>query len=76
MGSILNECVFHARSDHYDQILLRQVARHIFTGPSTAHGSDSRGVRSSNASLHRMEKVEATHIAYATVLVSLHRSRN
>ena len=35
-----------------------------------AHGGDSRAVRSCNAVLHRMDKVEATHIAYAAVLVS------
>jgi hypothetical protein len=47
-----------------------QVARHVFTGPSTAHGGDSCGACSCNAALHRMDKVEAAHIAYATVLVS------
>ena len=48
-----------------------QVARHIFTGPSTAHGGDSCGVHSCNAALHHMDKVEAAHITYAAVLVSL-----
>ncbi|KAN0085801.1 hypothetical protein V8E55_006935 [Tylopilus felleus] len=47
---------------------LERVARHIYTGPSTAHGGDPRGVRLCNAALHRMEKAEAAHIAYAAVL--------
>ena len=51
-------------------MLLQQVAWHIFTGPSTAHGGDSHGVHSSNATLHQMDKVKATHIAYAAVLVN------
>jgi hypothetical protein len=44
--------------------------RHIFTGPSTALGDDSRATRSCNASLHDMTTVEAEHIAYACVQVS------
>jgi hypothetical protein len=44
--------------------------RHIFTGPSTALGDDSRATRSCNASLHDMTTVEAEHIAYACVQAS------
>jgi len=44
--------------------------RHIFTGPSTALGDDSRATRLCNASLHDMTTVEAEHIAYACVQVS------
>jgi hypothetical protein len=43
---------------------------HIFTGPSTALGDDSRATHSCNASLHDMTTVEAEHIAYACVQVS------
>ena len=50
--------------------LLVQVARHIFTGLSTAHGGDACGVWSCNTTLHNMERVESVHIAYAAVLVS------
>ena len=38
-----------------------------------AHGGDLHGVRSCNVVLHRMDKVEAAHIAYAAVLVSAMR---
>jgi len=48
---------------------LRQVMRHIFTGPSTALGEDSRATRSCNAALHDMTSVEAEHIAYGCVQV-------
>ncbi|KAG1720077.1 hypothetical protein EDB19DRAFT_2044780 [Suillus lakei] len=44
---------------------LERIMRHIFTGPSTALGDDSRATRSCNASLHDMTTVEAEHIAYA-----------
>ncbi|KAG1825458.1 uncharacterized protein BJ212DRAFT_1260159, partial [Suillus subaureus] len=47
--------------------LIYQIMRHIFTGPSTALGDDSRATRSCNASLHDMSTVEAEHIAYACV---------
>jgi hypothetical protein len=57
--------------DHYSQLLPHQVARHIFTGPSTAHGGDFCRVHSCNAALHCMDKVEAAHIAYTAILVSL-----
>jgi hypothetical protein len=43
---------------------------HIFTGPSTALGDDSRAMRSCNASLHDMTTVEMEHIAYACIQVS------
>jgi hypothetical protein len=49
---------------------LAQVMRHIFTGPSTALGDDSRATRSCNAALHDMVSVEAEHIAYGCVQVS------
>lgn len=45
--------------------------RHIFTGPSTALGEDSRATRSCNASLHDMTTVQPEHIAYACVQVSV-----
>jgi hypothetical protein len=45
--------------------------RHIFTGPSSALGEESRGTRAGNAELHGMTKVEAAHIAYACVQVSI-----
>jgi len=44
--------------------------RHIFMGPSTALGEDSRATCSCNATLHDMTTVEAEHIAYACVQVS------
>jgi hypothetical protein len=44
--------------------------RHIFTGPSTALGNDSRATRSCNAFLHDMTTVEVEHIAHACVQVS------
>ncbi|KIJ07142.1 hypothetical protein PAXINDRAFT_19656 [Paxillus involutus ATCC 200175] len=47
--------------------LLERVMRHIFTGPSSALGEESRGTRAGNAELHGMTKVEAAHIAYACV---------
>ncbi|KAG2046036.1 hypothetical protein BDR06DRAFT_899880, partial [Suillus hirtellus] len=43
------------------------IMQHIFTGPSTALGDDSRATRSCNASLHDMTTVEAEHIAYACI---------
>ncbi|KAG2152206.1 hypothetical protein BD769DRAFT_1658636 [Suillus cothurnatus] len=43
------------------------IMRHIFTGPSTALGDDSRATHSCNASLHDMTTVEVEHIAYACV---------
>ncbi|KAG1792376.1 hypothetical protein EV424DRAFT_1280883, partial [Suillus variegatus] len=43
------------------------IMRHIFTGPSTALGEDSRATRSCNASLHDMTTVQPEHIAYACV---------
>ncbi|KAG2738322.1 hypothetical protein P692DRAFT_20758989 [Suillus brevipes Sb2] len=46
---------------------LERIMRHIFTGPSTALGDDSRATRSCNASLHDMTTVEAEHIAYACI---------
>ncbi|KAG2139583.1 uncharacterized protein EDB93DRAFT_1106071 [Suillus bovinus] len=46
---------------------LECIMCHIFTGPSTALGDDSRATRSCNASLHDMTTVEAEHIAYACV---------
>ncbi|KAG1724019.1 hypothetical protein EDB19DRAFT_2028955 [Suillus lakei] len=49
---------------------LERIMRHIFTGPSTALGDDSRATRSCNASLHDMTTVEAEHIAYACVQAS------
>ncbi|KIJ57754.1 hypothetical protein HYDPIDRAFT_34818 [Hydnomerulius pinastri MD-312] len=48
--------------------LLERVMRHIFTGPSTALGEESRATRACNAELHDMAKVEAAHIAYGCVL--------
>ncbi|KAG1768272.1 hypothetical protein EV702DRAFT_1203360 [Suillus placidus] len=47
--------------------LIEHVLRHIFTGPSTALGQDSRATRTCNAALHNMTTVEAEHIAYACV---------
>ncbi|KAG1726130.1 hypothetical protein EDB19DRAFT_1914745 [Suillus lakei] len=47
--------------------LIERVLRHIFTGPSTALGQDSRATRTCNAALHDMTTVEAEHIAYACV---------
>ncbi|KAG1846262.1 hypothetical protein F4604DRAFT_1688468 [Suillus subluteus] len=49
--------------------LLERVMRHIFTGPSTALGNDSRATPSCNAVLHDMTTVEAEHIAYGCVQV-------
>ncbi|KIJ58069.1 hypothetical protein HYDPIDRAFT_94570 [Hydnomerulius pinastri MD-312] len=46
------------------------VMRHIFLGPSTALGEDSRATRSCNAVLHDMTTVEPEHIAYACVQVA------
>ena len=43
------------------QLTSHQVARHIFTGPSTAHGGDLHGVRLCNAALchiHRFLQVQ------------------
>ena len=68
-GFYLERASLSVSCDCYSWPLLEQVARHIFTGPSTAHGGESRAVRSCNAILHRMDKVEAAHIAYAAVLV-------
>ncbi|KAI6146030.1 hypothetical protein BKA82DRAFT_20491 [Pisolithus tinctorius] len=47
--------------------VLERVMRHIFTGPSTALGEQSRGTRPCNAILHGMTSVEPEHIAYASV---------
>ncbi|KAG2093896.1 uncharacterized protein F5147DRAFT_820813 [Suillus discolor] len=47
--------------------LIERIMCHIFTGPSTALGDDSRATCSCNASLHDMTTVEAEHIAYACV---------
>ncbi|KAG2738402.1 hypothetical protein P692DRAFT_201687204, partial [Suillus brevipes Sb2] len=44
-----------------------KVMCHIFTGPSTALGQDSRATRTCNAALHNMTTVEAEHIAYACI---------
>ncbi|KAG2036949.1 hypothetical protein BDR03DRAFT_1011093 [Suillus americanus] len=49
--------------------LLERVMRHIFTGPSTALGNDSRATRSCNAVLHDMTTIKAEHIAYGCVQV-------
>jgi hypothetical protein len=49
-----------------------QTMQHIFTGPSTALGTQSRGTRPCNAVLHDMTTVEAAHIAYGCVQVRLH----
>ncbi|KAG1856385.1 hypothetical protein DFJ58DRAFT_727221 [Suillus subalutaceus] len=46
---------------------VERIMCHIFTGPSTALGDDSRATRLCNASLHDMTTVEAEHIAYACV---------
>ncbi|KIK77278.1 hypothetical protein PAXRUDRAFT_167388, partial [Paxillus rubicundulus Ve08.2h10] len=46
---------------------LVRVARHIFLGPSSALGGDSRATRSCNAVLHDMTSVDAEHIAYTCV---------
>ncbi|KAJ8582679.1 hypothetical protein M405DRAFT_867637 [Rhizopogon salebrosus TDB-379] len=40
---------------------------HIFTGPSTSLGEDSRATHSCNAVLHDITSVEAEHIAYGCV---------
>jgi hypothetical protein len=55
----------------YIMLICVKVMRHIFTGPSTALGQDSRATRTCNAALHDMTTVEAEHIAYACVQVSL-----
>ncbi|KAG8218888.1 hypothetical protein J3R82DRAFT_4567 [Butyriboletus roseoflavus] len=47
--------------------LLVRVGRHIFLGPSSALGKDSRGTRSCNAILHGMTTVNVEHIAYICV---------
>ncbi|KAG1745043.1 uncharacterized protein EDB91DRAFT_1080557 [Suillus paluster] len=52
-----------------DGFVLERTMRHIFTGPSTAYGAQSRGTRPSNASLHTMTTVEPPHIAYGCVQV-------
>ncbi|KAH0828575.1 hypothetical protein J3R83DRAFT_2845 [Lanmaoa asiatica] len=65
-GTKYNDKNIYSRLFH--GFYLERVARHIFTGPSTAHGGDSHAVRSCNAVLHHMDKVEATHITYAAVL--------
>ncbi|KAG8221173.1 hypothetical protein J3R82DRAFT_2731 [Butyriboletus roseoflavus] len=52
----------------FHRFYLERVARHIFTGPSTAHGGDSHVACSCNVVLHHMDKVEAVHITYAMVL--------
>lgn len=49
-----------------------QTMRHIFMGPSTALGTQSRGTRPCNAILHDMTAVEAAHIAYGCVQVHCH----
>ena len=46
-----------------------QVAQHIYTGPSTALGSDPQGMQCLNLTLIRMSSTEATHIVYAAVQV-------
>jgi hypothetical protein len=51
---------------------LFMLMRHIFTGPSTAYGGQSRGTRPCNAVLHHVTTVEAAHIAYGCVQVCLH----
>ncbi|KAG1725157.1 uncharacterized protein EDB91DRAFT_1087218 [Suillus paluster] len=52
-----------------DGFVLERTMRHIFTGPSTAYGAQSRGTRPSNAALHAMTTVEPPHIAYGCVQV-------
>ncbi|KAG1811075.1 hypothetical protein EV424DRAFT_1349712 [Suillus variegatus] len=47
--------------------LIECVMQHIFTGPSTALGQDSRVTRTCNAMLHDVTTVEVEHIAYACV---------
>lgn len=52
--------------------MLVRVGRHIFLGPSHALGGDSaRATRSCNTILHGMTTIEAEHIAYICVQVSL-----
>ncbi|KAG1789935.1 uncharacterized protein HD556DRAFT_1446512 [Suillus plorans] len=52
-----------------DGFVLKRTMKHIFTGPSTAYGAQSRGTRPSNAALHAMTTVEPPHIAYGCVQV-------
>ena len=49
---------------------LDKVGRHIFLGPSSAFGGDTRATRSCNAVLHNMSTVQAEHIGYICIQVS------
>ncbi|KAG6370493.1 hypothetical protein JVT61DRAFT_11986 [Boletus reticuloceps] len=53
----------------FKSYFLVRVGRHIFLGPSSAFGGDTRTTRSCNAVLHNMSTVQAEHVGYICIQV-------
>jgi hypothetical protein len=56
---------------HVCRLLILQIAKHIFTGPSSAMQTKPGGnnTRPCNAKIHSMTQFTGRHIAYAVVQV-------